>query len=442
MRHDIIMPALGMAQDTGTLLAWHKSEGEAVTQGETLFEVETDKTTMEVEAPASGFLVGISASDGDEVPVGQVIAIISDSADTPVKEPDAGSGPVKAEPASESLPTGKAVIMPVLGMSQDSGVLVGWNKEPGDAVKQDDILFEVETDKSVVEVPAGLDGYLAARLAAAGDDVPTGETIAIISETKVADPVDRAYSQSPATTANPEEPPAEEPPAEHAATSVDKSTAPKKPEAGKRLAPASGGKVLASPKLKRLAHQAGFDLALLAATGHPQPFHARDFEALKNANETAHKRSGTASTSEAVTRLSARVSPVELDAFLSWAADNIEAASAASVIAAFAGASLGDHSTVRIDRRGVSETYAAHTQLSKTVAAEGEPDVIVHDLRGTLISSAELPPDSAPVISIVSSGNELILTLTSFDSLLAGKDAAVVLDNFAGRIADPLRHLF
>ena len=76
------------------------------------------------------------------------------------------------------------------------------------------------------------------------------------------------------------------------------------------------------------------------------------------------------------------------------------------------------------------------------MATEGEPDVIVHDLRGTLISSAELPPDSAPVISIVGSGNELILTLTSIDSLLAGKDAAVVLDNFAGRLADPLRHLF
>lgn len=437
MRHDIIMPALGMAQDTGTLLAWHKSEGEAVTQGETLFEVETDKTTMEVEAPASGFLVGISASDGDEVPVGQVIAIISDSADTPVKEPDAGAEPVKASSDTETLPSGKPVIMPVLGMSQDSGVLVGWSKEPGDAVKQDDILFEVETDKSVVEVPAGINGYLAARLASAGDDVPTGETIAIISEGQVADPIDRAYSQSAKTTASSEQPPAEQP-----TTPAVTPPASKKPDSGKRHTPSPGGKILASPKLKRLAHQAGYDLALLAATDHPQPFHASDFEALKNANESAHKRTGTAATSEAVTRLSARISPVELDAFLGWANDHIESASDASVIAAFAGASLGDHSTVRIDRRGISETYAAHTQLSKTVATEGEPDVIVHDLRGTLISSAELPPDSAPVISIVGSDNELTLTLTCIDSLLAGKDAAVILDNFAGRMADPLRHLF
>lgn len=439
MRHDIIMPALGMAQDTGTLLAWHKSEGEAVTQGETLFEVETDKTTMEVEAPASGFLVGISARDGDEVPVGQVIAIISDSAEAPppAKETQPAAEPSQAASKPDSLPTGKPIIMPVLGMSQDSGVLVGWNKEPGDAIKQDDILFEVETDKSVVEVPAGINGYLAARLAAAGDEVPTGETIAIISEVQVSEPVDRAYSHSVSPAVS-----AAQPPTEETSTSTAESPASEKPVVNKRPASAPGGKVLASPKLKRLAHQSGYDLGLLAATGHPQPFHARDFEALKNANESAHKRTGTAATSEAITRLSARVSAVELDAFLGWTTDHIESASDASVIAAFAGASLGDHSTVRIDRRGTSETYAAHTQLSKTAPSEGEPDVIVHDLRGTFISSAELPPDSVPVISIVGSGNELTLTLTCIDSLLAGKDAAVILDNFAGRMADPLRHLF
>lgn len=138
MRHEIIMPALGMAQDTGTLLAWHKSEGEAVTQGETLFEVETDKTTMEVEAPASGFLVGISASDGDEVPVGQVIAIISDSAESPTPTPAADSASEKPAPAAtaDALPAGKSIIMPVLGMSQDTGVLVGWSKALGDAIDQ------------------------------------------------------------------------------------------------------------------------------------------------------------------------------------------------------------------------------------------------------------------------------------------------------------------
>lgn len=440
MRHEIIMPALGMAQDTGTLLAWHKSEGEAVTQGETLFEVETDKTTMEVEAPASGFLVGISASDGDEVPVGQVIAIISDSAESPTPTPAADSASEKPAPAAtaDALPAGKSIIMPVLGMSQDTGVLVGWSKALGDAIKQDDILFEVETDKSVVEVPAGADGYLVARLAAAGDDVPTGETIAIISDEQVSNMVDRAYSSS-GSPADAPAPPVQE---EAVKPAVTESSAPEQPKAPRRNLATPGGKILASPKLKRMAHQAGLDLALLASTDLPQPYHARDFEALKQASESAGKRAGAAQVSGVLNKLSARVSGVELESFLAWASGHIENASDASVIAAFAGASLAEQSVVRIDKRGRSETYLTHQQLSKTVESDDEPDLIVHDLRGTFISSAELPPESAPVISVVGSNDELTLTLTCIDAQLAGKDAAVLLDNFAGRMADPLRHLF
>ena len=75
MAKDVIMPALGMAQETGILLQWLKAEGEQVTQGEPLMEIETDKATVEVEAPASGTLVNVTAGPGDEVPVGQVIAL-------------------------------------------------------------------------------------------------------------------------------------------------------------------------------------------------------------------------------------------------------------------------------------------------------------------------------------------------------------------------------
>jgi pyruvate dehydrogenase E2 component (dihydrolipoamide acetyltransferase) len=73
---DVVMPALGMAQETGVLLQWLKAPGETVTQGEPLMEVETDKATVEIEAPASGVLAQVTAQPGDEVPVGQVIALI------------------------------------------------------------------------------------------------------------------------------------------------------------------------------------------------------------------------------------------------------------------------------------------------------------------------------------------------------------------------------
>ena len=76
MPKEIIMPALGMAQETGILIEWFKAEGEAVTQGEPLMEIETDKAAVEIEAPVSGVLAHVTAQPGDKVPVGQTIAFI------------------------------------------------------------------------------------------------------------------------------------------------------------------------------------------------------------------------------------------------------------------------------------------------------------------------------------------------------------------------------
>jgi pyruvate dehydrogenase E2 component (dihydrolipoamide acetyltransferase) len=70
------MPALGMQQDTGTLIAWLKTDGESVAKGEPVMEIETDKVTVEIEAPASGILGGMCANEGDVIPVGQTVAWI------------------------------------------------------------------------------------------------------------------------------------------------------------------------------------------------------------------------------------------------------------------------------------------------------------------------------------------------------------------------------
>ena len=76
MATPVIMPALGVAQQTGTLLKWLKAEGQSVTKGEPLMEVETDKATVEIEAAVSGILTDVTAQAGDEIPVGQKIAVI------------------------------------------------------------------------------------------------------------------------------------------------------------------------------------------------------------------------------------------------------------------------------------------------------------------------------------------------------------------------------
>lgn len=70
------MPALGMAQETGRLVRWLKPEGAHVAQGEPLMEVETDKATVEIEAPATGTLSAVTAAEGEDVAVGHAIAWI------------------------------------------------------------------------------------------------------------------------------------------------------------------------------------------------------------------------------------------------------------------------------------------------------------------------------------------------------------------------------
>jgi pyruvate dehydrogenase E2 component (dihydrolipoamide acetyltransferase) len=76
MPTEVIMPALGMAQETGKLVRWIKNEGDTVTKGEPLMEIETDKVTVEIEAPANGVLGGISAAEGEDIPVGRAVAYV------------------------------------------------------------------------------------------------------------------------------------------------------------------------------------------------------------------------------------------------------------------------------------------------------------------------------------------------------------------------------
>ncbi|MGH2404311.1 MAG: dihydrolipoamide acetyltransferase family protein [bacterium] len=98
MATNVIMPALGMAQETGKVLQWLKGEGAAIAKGEPLLEIETDKATVELEAPASGVLARITASAGDVVPVGRVIAQILAVGETP-------TGESPPEPPAPSVPT-------------------------------------------------------------------------------------------------------------------------------------------------------------------------------------------------------------------------------------------------------------------------------------------------------------------------------------------------
>jgi pyruvate dehydrogenase E2 component (dihydrolipoamide acetyltransferase) len=171
---DVIMPALGMAQETGILLQWLKAEGETVTQGEPLMEIETDKATVEVEAPASGVLARVTAKPGDEIPVGQAIAVIltADEETRTRGREDAQTGESETEVASSHRltlhPRGIASSPVAARMAAEHNLELSQIKPDGGRVQKADVLAYLQ-DKAVSgqrsavpepQAPYGQGGYV------------------------------------------------------------------------------------------------------------------------------------------------------------------------------------------------------------------------------------------------------------------------------------------
>jgi pyruvate dehydrogenase E2 component (dihydrolipoamide acetyltransferase) len=111
MAISVVMPALEMAQETGKLLAWRKKEGERVTKGEPLLEIETDKAVVEIEAPGDGILAGVTADVGAVIPVGETIAWLVAAGEKPparsataAPAARASSGPERTAAAAAPAP--------------------------------------------------------------------------------------------------------------------------------------------------------------------------------------------------------------------------------------------------------------------------------------------------------------------------------------------------
>jgi pyruvate dehydrogenase E2 component (dihydrolipoyllysine-residue acetyltransferase) len=104
MAFSVVMPALEMAQETGKLIAWRKQEGDRVSKGEPLLEIETDKAVMEVEAPADGILAGITGSVGADIPVGQTIAWIVAPGENPPTEKEFAAPAARGKTEAHAAP--------------------------------------------------------------------------------------------------------------------------------------------------------------------------------------------------------------------------------------------------------------------------------------------------------------------------------------------------
>jgi pyruvate dehydrogenase E2 component (dihydrolipoamide acetyltransferase) len=175
----VIMPALELAQETGKILKWLKSPGDTVSKGEPIVEIETDKVTVEIEAPASGTLGEVTARAGDVVPVGTAIASIAAPGEagaarsttsaavvTPAGNA-AVTGAVPAPPASTaavgapSSAEGVKASPLARRIAEEHGIDLARVKAPGGKIEKADVLAYIDSQKT-----AAADGAVA-RLAAA-----------------------------------------------------------------------------------------------------------------------------------------------------------------------------------------------------------------------------------------------------------------------------------
>src|SRR4051794_12441475 len=262
----VTLPQMGESVTEGTVLEWHKQEGDHVEADEVIVEVSTDKVDAEVPAPTSGTVAKIHAAEGDTVAVGAVLAEIATgngagrvgagsatgNGGTAQAEAPAATGN-GAPPATEERPTAEAapgetidIVTPTAGESVSEGTLVEWHVAAGDAVEDGQPIAEISTDKIDVELPAPSAGTITEGMVGEGDTVTVGQVIARMTT---------GANGASATPPAPAPPAADEP--------VDGES-----DGATRVAPTpipSDAKV--SPVAARIAAAEGIDLANVSGSG-------------------------------------------------------------------------------------------------------------------------------------------------------------------------------
>jgi hypothetical protein len=337
------------------------------------------------------------------------------------------------------------VIMPALGMAQKTGLIVTWHKRPGEPVKSSDILLEVETDKATMDVEAGFDGFVATLMAEAGANVPVGSPIALISSERPSKATTgrEVGIESPAAATSPQGSP-------FADNRTRLAEAPSFRSPPASLAIEDNGRILASPKAKRLAQERGIDLARLVAIGRSQPFVAADLDSIPPAGQPVAR--ATAGYVAARSEIEARVNASALREMLSLMRSDADLEP--SVLwAAFAASSLRSavdkrDLTIRVENEGVCRDFQNPDLSRMSKLTKGQigsvPDLIVRDFSAAWVISARFEEDGAPVLSLTQGSTEHSIEMRlTFDgaSLSAGAATALV-RGLARRVVDPIAQLF
>jgi len=240
MATDIKAPTFPESVAEGSVAAWHKKPGDSVERDELIVEIETDKVVLEVVAPEAGTLSEILAEEGDTVESEQLLGRLGAGeakGEAPADKQDEPKSEAKAEAPVTGGGKTHEVKAPTFPESIQEGTVASWSKQVGDAVKRDEVLAEIETDKVVLEVVAPADGALTEIQAEEGSQVTSEQVLAIFAE--------GAGGAKPATTGE-----------EKPAASADDGASDEK----------VGGKILA-PAARKLVAEHDLDVAKIEGTG-------------------------------------------------------------------------------------------------------------------------------------------------------------------------------
>src|SRR3954469_10112134 len=160
----VTMPAMGESVTEGTVLEWHKQEGDPIEADEVLVEISTDKVDAEVPAPAGGTIAKIHVAEGDTVEVGQLLAEINPNG---ASAASGNGGAATKEEAPPAQPEGDVVdiVTPAGGESVTEGTILEWAVKVGDRVEDGQTVVEISTDKVDMELPAPSAGTITELLA-------------------------------------------------------------------------------------------------------------------------------------------------------------------------------------------------------------------------------------------------------------------------------------
>src|SRR3954469_7506465 len=196
----VTMPAMGESVTEGTVLEWHKQEGDHVEVDDVLVEISTDKVDAEVPSPAAGTLLKIHAPEGETVGVGALLAEIVPNGGAPAATAPAAPAAEPEAPAEAELVD---ITTPAGGESVTEGTILEWAVKVGDTVDDGQTVVEISTDKVDMELPAPAAGTITEILAEEGDTVTVGQVIA-----RMALGATDGASAAPAESAPPAETPA------------------------------------------------------------------------------------------------------------------------------------------------------------------------------------------------------------------------------------------